>query len=72
MTQLRIVKGVAVSSGLALGRVHIVRATPKVVPTWSIPGDEIEKEIERLGRAITLTTHELQRRKDLVLSLIHI
>ena len=66
MAQLRIVKGTPVSSGLALGRVHIVRATPKVVPTWSIPGEEIEKEIERLGRAIALTGQELQRRKELV------
>jgi phosphotransferase system enzyme I (PtsI) len=66
MTQPRIVKGIAVSSGLALGRVHIVRATPRVVPTWSIPGNEIEKEIERLARAIVLTGQELQRRKELV------
>ena len=65
MTQLRIVKGVAVSSGLALGRVHIVRATPKVVPTWSIPADEVDKEIERLARAIARTSQELQRRKEL-------
>lgn len=66
MAQLRIVKGMAVSGGLALGRVHIVRATPRVVPTWSIPSNEVEKEIERLARAIALTGQELQRRKDLV------
>ncbi len=66
MAQLRIIKGVPVSRGLALGRVHVVRATPKVVPTWSVPGDEVEREVARLREAIEQTGEELKRRQDLV------
>jgi len=66
MAQLRIVKGTPVSGGLALGRVHVVRATPKVVPTWTVPGEEVEKEIARLARAISLVAQELDRRRDVV------
>src|SRR5438046_2386187 len=36
MTQMRIIKGVAVAPGLALGPVHVVHATPNIVPTWSV------------------------------------
>jgi hypothetical protein len=37
MAQQRTIKGTAVAPGLALGPVHIVRATPHVVPTWTVP-----------------------------------
>ena len=66
MAQLRIIKGVAVAPGLALGPVHVVRATPHVVPTWSVPEDEIEREIARLHEALDHTSEELRRRQKLV------
>jgi phosphoenolpyruvate-protein phosphotransferase len=66
MAQLRIIKGVAVSPGLALGPVHVVRATPHTVPTWSIPEDEIEREIARLKDAVDQAAEDLRRRQKLV------
>jgi phosphotransferase system enzyme I (PtsI) len=66
MGQLRIIKGIPVSRGLALGKVHVVRARPKVVPTWSVPGEEVDREIERLEGAIEQTSAELRRRQGLV------
>jgi phosphotransferase system enzyme I (PtsI) len=68
MAQLRIIKGVAVSPGLALGPVHVVRATPHTVPIWSIPEEEIPREIDRLKEAVDQATEELRRRQRLVAS----
>ena len=66
MAQQRTIKGTAVAPGLALGPVHIVRATPHVVPTWTVPEEEIEREIARLHEAVDLATDELRRRQRLV------
>jgi len=66
MGQLRIIKGTPVARGLALGRVHVVRARPKVVPTWSVAGEDVEKEIARLEGAISQTDEDLRRRQSLV------
>src|SRR5260221_499401 len=66
MGQLRIIKGIPVARGLALGRVHVVRARPKVVPTWSVPAEEVDREVDRLEQAIHLTGEELRRRQSLV------
>lgn len=66
MAQLRIIKGVAVAPGLAMGPVHVVRATPDVVPTWSVPEDEVEPEIARLHQALDHTADELRRRQRIV------
>jgi phosphotransferase system enzyme I (PtsI) len=66
MAQPRTIKGIAVAPGLALGPVHIVRATPHVVPTWTVPEEELEREIARLQEAVDLATDELRRRQRLV------
>ena len=66
MTQARTVKGVAVSPGLALGPVHVVRATAEGVPTWSVGKDEVERELERIVAAIAAASLELERRQRLV------
>jgi len=66
MNPSRIIKGIPVSRGLALGPVHVVRATPKVVPTWSVPGPEVEREIDRLQDAIEVVSDELRRRHGIV------
>jgi len=52
MAQGRTIKGVAVAPGLAMARVHVVRAAPEVIPTWSIREDEIEGELNRLDRSV--------------------
>jgi len=66
MSQPRSIKGIAVARGLALGPVHVVRAHPKVMPTWSVPGDEVDREVARLKEAIDRTSDELRRRQSLV------
>ena len=66
MTQARTINGVAVSPGLALGPVHVVRATASVVPVWSVGREEVERELERIGRAIESASSELERRQRLV------
>ena len=66
MAQLRIIKGVPVSPGLALGPVHVVRAAPHLVPTWSIPEDDVPREIARLKDALDQVAEDLRRRQKLV------
>jgi len=66
MAQVRTVNGVAVSPGLALGPAHVVRAEPGVVPLWSIGPEEVEKEIDRVKRAIKSASEELHRRQRIV------
>ncbi|MFN0244622.1 MAG: phosphoenolpyruvate--protein phosphotransferase [Planctomycetota bacterium] len=68
MAQLRIIKGQAVAPGLAIGPAHVVRAAAHVIPTWSVPGDELEREIARLHEAVDHTAEELRRRQKLVLA----
>lgn len=63
---VRTVQGTAVSPGLALAPVHVVRASPAEVPTWSIPEDEVERELVRLARALDEARAELSARQKLV------
>jgi len=66
MAQQRIIKGTPVAPGLALGPVHVVRAAPDVIPTWTVPEEEVEREIVRLHHALDQTSDELKRRQRLV------
>lgn len=66
MAQMRIVKGVPVAPGLALGPVHVVHTTPHVVPTWSVPEEDIPREIARLREAVHLAADDLSRREKIV------
>jgi len=67
MGQPRSIKGTAVAPGLAMAPVHVVRAAPKVVPTWSLREEEVEKELERLDRAVQSVAAELERRRQRVM-----
>lgn len=67
MGQARSIKGTAVAPGLAMAPVHVVRAAPKVVPTWSLREDEVERELERLDRAMQSVAAELERRRQRVI-----
>ena len=66
MAQARFIKGIPVSRGLALGPVHVVGAKAEIVPTWTVPGSEIDREIARLHAAIDQTSEELLRRQAVV------
>jgi phosphoenolpyruvate-protein phosphotransferase len=66
MARARTVHGVPVSPGLAIGPVHVVRAAPDAVPTWSVAELEVANEIERLRGAVAAASAELQRRERLV------
>jgi phosphotransferase system enzyme I (PtsI) len=66
MAQMRIVKGVPVASGLALGPVHVVHTTPHVVPTWSVAEEDVPREIARLREAVHLAAEDLRRRERAV------
>jgi phosphoenolpyruvate-protein phosphotransferase len=50
---------------LAVGRVHAVPAQGDV-PTWSVPAEEIEGEIQRLRAALAATADDLLRRQRIV------
>jgi len=66
MAQMRIVKGVPVAPGLALGPVHVVHTTPHVVPTWSVSEEDVPREIARLREAVHLAADDLRRRERVV------
>lgn len=66
MAQARSIKGTAVAPGLAMGPVHVVRAHPERVPTWSIREDELGAELARLNRAIAVVSERLEERKHRV------
>ena len=66
MAHTRIIKGTPVAPGLALGPVHVVRAAPNVVPTWTVPEEEVGREVARLHAALDGAADELRRRQKLV------
>lgn len=68
MSSARKIKGTAVAPGLAMGPVHVVRATPDVVPSWSLRSEEVDGEIVRLRTAVTTVTGELEERRKRVAS----
>jgi phosphoenolpyruvate-protein phosphotransferase len=65
-TQVRIITGVSVSPGLAIGPVHAAHSARQGVPVWSVPAGELERELERLRAAVASAIDELQRRQRLV------
>lgn len=66
MAHHRIVKGVSVAPGLALGPAHVVLARAHVVPTWCVSEEDIAREIDRLREAVDQTAEELRRRQRAV------
>jgi phosphoenolpyruvate-protein phosphotransferase len=62
----RIVHGIATSPGLALGPVHVVRGGKDEIPSWSVAGEDVEREIERLHAALEAAAREMTRRQELV------
>ncbi len=66
MARVRTVHGTAVSPGLSIGPVHVVRAKADAVPTWSVSEGDVAAEIERLKAAVVSASEELGRRQKLV------
>ncbi|MCB9916095.1 MAG: phosphoenolpyruvate--protein phosphotransferase [Planctomycetes bacterium] len=66
MSQTRTISGVPVAPGLAMAPVHVVRAAPEVIPTWSLRGDEVEREVERLEASLARVSHQLDEQRRLV------
>ena len=66
MPSQRTIQGVIVAPGLALGPVHICRATPDLIPTYTIPSALIPREVDRLHEAISVYREELERRRNIV------
>ncbi|HVS17985.1 MAG TPA: phosphoenolpyruvate--protein phosphotransferase [Planctomycetota bacterium] len=62
----RIIHGIATSPGLALGPVQVVRTGKDAVPTWSVAGEDVGREIERLHAALDAAAREMTRRQELV------
>lgn len=60
------IRGTSVSTGLAIGPVHVVSTATDVVPTFTIARERVDAEIERLEEALALASAELDRRRELV------
>lgn len=68
MNRTKRIHGTPVAPGLAMAPVHVIRATPEVVPTWSLRGDEVDSEIERLMGAIDTVAEGLEARRQKLLA----
>ncbi len=63
VTNTKSIHGMPVAPGLAMAPVHVIRAAPEVVPTWSLREEEVETEINRLQGAIETVSQELDNRR---------
>lgn len=68
MAHRKQIHGVAVAPGLAMAPVHVIRAAPEVVPTWSLREDEVLAEVQRLDQAIELVSQTLEAQRQKLLS----
>ena len=66
MTRQRNINGISVAPGLTMGPVHVVRAAPDVIPSWSIPDDQVLTEVRRVHDAVEGVCEELERRREIV------
>lgn len=60
------IRGTSVSTGLAIGPVHVVSTATDEVPTFTVARERVEEEIARLEEALALASAELDRRRELV------
>jgi len=60
------IKGTSISTGLALGPVHVVTSGDDEIPTFTVAAHRIEAEIERLDDALASASAELDRRREIV------
>ena len=60
------IKGVSISSGLAHGPVHVIRAAVDAVPSWYVREEDLPKEFARLVAALEAAGVELEARREMV------
>ena len=60
---MEIRRGIAVSPGVAIGPALVLDTEGVRIPTKTVPADQVEAEIARLGHAIQLATVEAQERQ---------
>jgi phosphoenolpyruvate-protein phosphotransferase len=59
----RSILATSISSGLAIGPVHVVQAGHAEVPIWTVGEDEIHRELGRLADAVRDASRELEKRQ---------
>ncbi|GIW51263.1 MAG: phosphoenolpyruvate-protein phosphotransferase [Gemmatimonadales bacterium] len=60
----RILTGIGVSPGIAVGRAHVLSVSLPVVPHRVVPKDQVEAEVERLRRAVGEVREHLEALRD--------
>ena len=60
------IQGTSVSTGLAIGPVHVVTSGGGEIPTFTVGEGRIEAEVERLTEAVASAAAELDRRREIV------
>ena len=59
-----LVRGIAVSTGIAIGPVYVINQHGVPVPEYEIPADQVEKELKRLASAVVKTQRQLTQLKQ--------
>ncbi|MEO0651080.1 MAG: phosphoenolpyruvate--protein phosphotransferase [Planctomycetota bacterium] len=60
------IKGVPISTGLAHGPVHVIRAAVDAVPSWYVREEDLPREFARLVAALEAASNELEARREAV------
>jgi phosphoenolpyruvate-protein phosphotransferase len=66
MPTSRTISGVAVTSGLALGPVHVIRSRQSTVPIWTVPPEAVASELGRLAEALNRAHTWLEETQHIV------
>src|SRR5271166_5668880 len=59
----RVLVGLGVSPGLAMGNAHVSDLVAMTVPEYAVPLEEIEAELERFDTAVATARHQLAKLK---------
>ncbi len=62
----KMIRGTSVSTGLAMGAVHVVTTGVDAVPVFTVAPSMLQAEVDRLGEAVDLAMAELDRRHKVV------
>ncbi|MDE0894960.1 MAG: phosphoenolpyruvate--protein phosphotransferase [Planctomycetota bacterium] len=62
------IRGTSVSTGLAMGAVHVVSTGVDTVPVFTVAPSMLQAEVDRLSEAVDLAMAELDRRHKVVAS----
>ena len=60
----RVLTGLGVSPGLALGSAHVSDLAALIVPEYTVGADEVEAELDRFESAVELSRHQLAKLKE--------